>query len=170
MKKTLIVLVSVLVLAVAVLAFLNRDYADERRALEEEAAFIVREAGEIRASYTLDDLQAMDAVEFEAVFDTSDSDPVTYRYEGVELARILAEAGIEGEGYTSVVLSAVDGYAVAYGMDEVLAPENVYLAFAREGELLASREEGGRGPYQTIVVSDAFSNRRCKHAIEMDVN
>ena len=66
-------------------------------------------------------------------------------------------------------MTAVDGYSIAYPVEDILSEKNAYLSYASSGELLKKREEGGRGPYQVIILSDKFSNRRCKHAVEMDV-
>jgi len=38
-----------------------------------------------------------------------------------------------------------------------------------DGKYLGSRDSGGRGPYESIVVSDIFSNRRCKWITEIEV-
>jgi hypothetical protein len=38
-----------------------------------------------------------------------------------------------------------------------------------EGKYLGGRDSGGRGPYESIVVSDTFSNRRCKWITEIEV-
>ncbi len=169
MKKWLITLVAVLVLVVAVLAFLNQDSVAEKRILEESAAFVVKAETETLATYYLADLQEMESDTFEAVLKTNGKDPEYYDYEGVELRTLFHEAGVDLKEYDSVILTAIDGYSVAYTVVEVLKEDNVYLVYGKEGALLETREEGGRGPYQSIVVTDQFSNRRCKFAVEMDV-
>ena len=38
-----------------------------------------------------------------------------------------------------------------------------------DGKYLGSYLEGGRGPYESIVLSDMFSNRRCKWISKIEV-
>ena len=38
-----------------------------------------------------------------------------------------------------------------------------------DGKYLGNKDEGGRGPYESIVVSDSFSNRRCKWLTKVEV-
>jgi hypothetical protein len=168
MKKWLMGLIAALVLAVAVLSLLNGDRVAEKKKIEEDAAFMVSVQDD-RVLYHLSDLKEMEPDIFEAVLKTNGKDPLVFEYEGVELRNILSSSGVDLSLYETVVLTAIDGYSVAYSAEEVMEPGNVYLVYAREGELLETREDGGRGPYQTVVVSDQFSNRRCKFAVEVEV-
>ncbi|QRN84731.1 molybdopterin-dependent oxidoreductase [Clostridia bacterium] len=168
MKKWLIGIIVILVLAVGVLAWLNGDRVAEKKKIEEDAAFVVKLQDD-SVTYHLSDLKEMGPDTFSAVLKTNGKDPINYEYEGVELRKVLSAAGIDVAQYDTVILTAIDGYSVAYSAEEVLQEKNVYLVYAREGELLETGENGGRGPYQTIVASDQFSNRRCKFAVEVEV-
>ncbi len=168
MKKWLMGLITALVLAVLVLSLLNGDRVAEKKKIEEDAAFMVSLQDD-SVIYHLSDLKEMEPNTFEAVLKTNGKDPLVFQYEGVELRNILSSSGVDLSLYETVVLTAIDGYSVAYSTEEVMEPGNVYLVYAREGELLETREEGGRGPYQTVVVSDQFSNRRCKFAVEVEL-
>ncbi len=106
---------------------------------------------------------------FKAVLDTSTTDPVEQNYTGVQLKNILKRYNIDLSDKKAIVLSAVDGYSVAYSIEEVLLDKNVYITYKQDGKFLKSREEDGRGPYESIVVFDKFSNRRCKWLTKIEV-
>lgn len=167
-NKIAISIVVVLVLVVAVTLMLNKEGLDQRKEMMTNATINLMLDGEEKL-LSFDDIQKMGEEKFEAVLDTSNTDPVTYSYTGVQLKNILEVKGVNLEGKSAVILSAVDGYTVAYSLEEVLLDGNVYVTYAREGEMLKSKEEGGRGPYQTIVVSDQFSSRRCKWLTTIEV-
>lgn len=105
---------------------------------------------------------------FEAVFDTSTTEPTVYMYTGVQLKDLLNNNNIDFQNKT-IILKAADGYSVAYSSEEVSLDKNVYIAYMENGKYLGSKDTGGRGPYESIVVSDNFSNRRCKWITEIEV-
>jgi hypothetical protein len=107
---------------------------------------------------------------FSAVLDTATTDAVEQNYTGIQLKDILNKYNINFSDKKLITLSAVDGYSVAYSIEEVLIDKNVYITYKQDGIFLRSRDEGGRGPYESIVVSDNFSNRRCKWLTKIEVN
>lgn len=169
MKKTVIIIMTVLAVVIAITAYLNKDRAQEMAAKERSAVFLIKEKGVLIKELTLEDIKAAGYEKFTAVLKTSGSEPEDHDYEGVLLRELLKASGISLEGKELVAVSASDGYSIAYPVTEVLEDGKIYLVFAGDGELLKSREEGGRGPYQIIVTGDSFSNRRCKYALEADV-
>ncbi len=44
---------------------------------------------------------------------------------------------------TTIQVIALDGYTSALTGEEILAPENIYLCIAMDGEALKPRSEGG---------------------------
>lgn len=105
---------------------------------------------------------------FEAVLDTSASGPTTHVYRGVQLKDLLNKNNIDFQTKT-IIIKAADGYSVAYSSEEVSIDKNIYIAFMEDGKYLGNSDSGGRGPYESIVVSDNFSNRRCKWITEIEV-
>lgn len=105
---------------------------------------------------------------FEAVLDTSTTNPSIHMYTGVQLKDLLNNNNVDFQNKTIIVKGA-DGYGVAYSSEELSIDKNIYIAFMEDGTLLGSRETGGRGPYESIIVSDIFSNRRCKWITEIEV-
>lgn len=105
---------------------------------------------------------------FEAIFDTSTTEPARHMYTGVQLKDLLENNKVDFRDRT-IIISAADGYSVAYSSEEVAIDKNVYIAFMEDGKYLGTRDSGGRGPYESIIVSDIFSNRRCKWITEIEV-
>lgn len=106
--------------------------------------------------------------DFEAVLDTSSTEPTTHIYTGVQLKCLLDNSNVDFQNKT-IIIKAADGYSVAYSSEDVSIDKNVYIAFMEDGKYLGDRGSGGRGPYESIVISDIFSNRRCKWITEIEV-
>lgn len=167
-KKIAIVTVVVLAVILVITGVLNKKGLEQRKEMLEDAKITLKINGDEIAVATFEDIK-LDGEEFEAVLDTSNTEPHTYSYTGVQIKDLLSKYNIDLNGANAIIFTAVDGYTVAYSIDEVLEEGNVYVAYERDGELLKTRENGGRGPYQTIVTKDQFSNRRCKWLTTIEV-
>lgn len=168
-NKWILGIIVMLAVILGVTGFLNRGAAAEKSSLNENAVFKVLVNGQEVASRNMVEIQDLGEVEFQANLKTSGKDPIPYTYSGVLLKSILEDAGVDLSDAKGVVVSAVDGYAVSVTMEKILADDNVYLAYKREGEWIKTREEGGKGPYQMIVSKDPFSQYWCKYALSADV-
>jgi hypothetical protein len=114
--------------------------------------------------------QNPEAVTFPAVLRSSGEKPVETEYKGIEMKILLASLGISSKDTDRITFNATDGYRVILDMDEVLEPNNVYLVFERDGELLKSKKKGGSGPYQLVIRTDSFSQRWVKNVDEIVIN
>lgn len=169
MKKTVIIIMSVLAAIIAFTAYLNKDYASERAEVESKAGFVIKNNGTAVSTLYLNDIKSAGEESFKAILKTNGKEPEYFNYEGTQIKKLIKAAGIDLSEKSAVIVTAVDGYSIAYSIEDILSESNAYLSYARDGKLLKNREEGGKGPYQVIILSDKFSNRRCKHAVEMDV-
>lgn len=170
-RETKIASIIVILLAAAmVLAVrLNQDTILSNQETLAQASLNIYADGVSVATVDYEQLLALGGSSFEAVYDTSTTQAVMETYTGVELQSILTSVGISLDQYSAVVLTAVDNYGVAYTAQEVAQEGNVYVAYERNGAPLTTKEDGGEGPLQSIVVSDTFSNRRCKWLISIEV-
>ncbi|MBN2286596.1 MAG: molybdopterin-dependent oxidoreductase [Tissierellales bacterium] len=167
--KILIASIVILLLIASVSLYLNKDNAAKNKALNDNAIFKVLENGNEIASYTMTEIQAIGEKQFIATLDTSTTEPEDYEYTGVLLKDIFIEAGISLENRQAVIVTAADGYSVAVDMSKFLEEDNVFLAYRVNGELLGTKEEGGKGPYQMIISKDPFSQFWCKFALSADI-
>lgn len=170
-KRILIVIGVLVVLSLAVYFSLraSRDSIEKRRDMLENAQISLVDGGEEEKILNIESIKSIGQDDFEAILDTSTTDPSLHKYTGLELKDIFSHYDIGLADKKAVILTGVDGYSVAYSIDEVLEDSNIYLAYMEDGKYLGERKDGGRGPYESIVVSDQFSNRRCKWLIQIEV-
>ena len=165
---TVILIFIVLSLAVLVSLRLNQPSVERQKELLENAEIRLVN-GDQEIIININDLKSIGEEEFEAVLDTSSTAPSLHTYNGVQLKNILSHYQIPIDDKEVVILGGADSYSVAYSVKEVLVDESVYITFMEDGNYLGTRDNGGRGPYESIVVSDQFSNRRCKWLTKVEV-
>jgi hypothetical protein len=167
-KGTLAIIICLAVLAVAVTVFatLNADDLDMKRELEMNAEFMIK-YGDVEKIITMQDMIDLQPVEFDAVMDTSDTDPTGVKFTGVEVSKICESIGLDISSAEVFEVRALDGYSSALTLEEVLTDGNVYICLFKNGEILKPKSEGGSGPYMMVINSSAFSQRWCKYVQEI---
>lgn len=168
-NKWIVLIIMALAVVLVITGRLNQDAASMKAKLNEEAVFIVMEKGQEVATWHMGEIQAMGEADFSANLKTNGKDPIPYTYTGVLVKTIIEESGVDLTDAKGIVVTAADGYAVSVTMDKLMEDDNVYLAYMREGDLIGTREEGGKGPYQMIISKDQFSQYWCKYALSVDV-
>ncbi len=168
MKKAITIVIVILAIIVGSTAYLNMQTVETKKELEENALFVIKENGNEIATIDMKTIISLGETDFNANLKKSGEDPIAYTYTGVLLKKVFEEYGVNLEDKSAVVVKAIDGYTVAVDVEKVLEEDNVYLTYMREGESLGNRENGGKGPYQTIVSKDPFSQYWCKYALEAD--
>ena len=108
-----------------------------------------------------------EAITFPAVVRSSGEKPVETEYKGIELSKLLKSLDIDIFNYSKATFNASDGYRIILSVEEINDPLNVYLSFERDGQLLKSKKQGGKGPFQLIIRRDPFSQRWIKHVDEI---
>ena len=167
--KIVIITVCALTIAVAVLAWLNRDSAAERMALEERGEFQIA-AGGVKYSVTMGDLEEIGTRIIEANYKTNLMPPVKKEYTGVSLKSVLDYLGVDCSNVKRVSFSASDGYASAASISDALNEDNCFIVFEEAGKPLGTRGSGGVGPYMVIFAKDRFSQRWCKYLFEITIS
>lgn len=169
-KQTLaiIITVSLLILAVAALAYLNAGDLEQKKELEAKARFVLIQ-GEQRYKVSMEDILELKPVDFETVIRTSATGPTPVSFTGVELRKILAKYGLGVEPASTIQATSLDGYASALTGEEVLAKDNVYITIAIDGETLKPMSEGGPGPYYLVLKNTEFAQRWVKFVEEIVV-
>ena len=108
-----------------------------------------------------------EALVFPAVVRSSGSKPVETEYKGIELIKLFDSLNVDITSYSKVTFNASDGYRIILSMEEIKEPSNVYLTFEMDGEILKSKKQGGKGPFQLVIRRDPFSQRWIKHVNEI---
>jgi hypothetical protein len=169
-KKNLIIVITVLavlIAAVATAAFLNTGNIRQKREQESGAYIIIKKGGEELAEIDMDSIRLMGEVDFMADLDTSKTGPVSHKYTGVPLIRVLDWVGLEISDGSAVIVRALDGYTVAFDISEVKDKDNIYVAYKINGQYMTTGSQGGSGPFQIIVRKDPYSQRWCKFVMEI---
>ncbi|MEL7646905.1 MAG: molybdopterin-dependent oxidoreductase [Sedimentibacter sp.] len=167
-KLAVLAIITVLAAAVVISYSLNRTSVEAQKQILENAQILLKWE-DIDIMLSRNDIASCGEENFNGVLDTSKTEPATHTYTGVQLKNILYSYNINLDGKTSVILSAADGFSVAYAADEVEKENNVYIAYMQDGSYLGSISTGGRGPFESIILSDVFSNRRCKWLTKIEV-
>ncbi len=169
-KQTLGIMIAVLalVLAVAILAYVNSGDLNRKKELETNAEFALIQ-GETEHRVNMQDIISLNPVEFTATTRTSTAGPTTATFTGVELNALLEKYGIHVDAGSTIEVKALDGYTSAFLGEEVLEDAHVYITIATNGEPLKTKGEGGLGPYYLVVRNTEFSQRWVKFMEEIVV-
>lgn len=111
-----------------------------------------------------------DSISFPAVVRSSGEKPVETEYKGIEISKLFSSLGIDLSNMEKMTFIATDGYRIILSLDEIHEPNNVYLAFQRDGEYLKSKKQGGNGPFQLVIRRDPFSQRWIKYVGEIIID
>ena len=168
-NKTIYITLSVLLIAVVLLAYLNGGDAVLRRALEQNRKFQIRMDGTQVATVSLQDLLDLDPQEFTTTYATSISAPREAKVKGVELRVLLASLNIETSNAVLIIVSGLDSYNSPLTREEVERAETVYICYSMDGEILKTQAEGGFGPFLMIIRDSGFAQRWCKYVEAVDI-
>lgn len=169
MKRTITIVLLVLIVIVGITAYLNRGYVEDKEAMIENHTFVIKNNGEEVETVDLTMIEGLGVEEFNANLKSSGKDPVEHSYKGVALKDILAAKDQSLENKTQVIIRSIDGYTVALSAEEVAEDDNVYVVFEIDGEALGTKEDGGSGPYQVIIRKDPFGQRWAKFVVEVEL-
>lgn len=169
MKKAITYIIIALFIIVGLTAYLNRGNIEEKEIIQKEAKLIIKSQGQEAGIADFDTIKNLGEVTFNANLKSSGKPAEEHSYTGVPLKNLLDSYGVLLKEDSQVIVTAIDGYVVAYTGKKVMEDDNVYLVYKRDGEYIKNREEGGAGPYQVVVKNDQFSQYWCKYATEIEV-
>lgn len=162
-KKTLTVGIVLLLAVVAVFSFLNRSQDNLQ-----EGQLLIKAGDKNLALLTLADLQQLPAVEREMAINSSRGRS-EHQFTCTELASILHSIDPElSTKYSRLVTRGIDNYTSALEMNEVLQPDNVYIAYADAGKPLKSKT-GKDGSLRIIIVGDEFGQRFTNFLVSIEL-
>ncbi|MDD4802483.1 MAG: hypothetical protein PHF24_06020 [Syntrophomonas sp.] len=161
-KKMLIWGILLLAVVVAVFSFLNRQ--DD----VQEGQLLIKAGDKQLALLTLDDLRKMPAVEKKMVIDSTFGNS-EHQFTCTELAQVLLDIDPElTTRYDRLITRGIDNYTSGLEMNEVLLPDNVYIAYADGGKPLKSKtsKEGGM---RIIIGDDEFGQRYTNYLVSIEL-
>ena len=167
--KLVYISLGVLLVAVAVLALLNRGDGELRRALQENSEFRVCVDGVTVETVGLQALLDLGPQDFSTSLATSIAAPRETSLRGVELRLLLESLGIDTSGSSKFIVTGMDGYYSTLTRDEVESAESIYICFSMDGEILKAQSGGGYGPFMMVIRGSRFAQRWCKYLETVDV-
>ena len=167
-KKIVIIVVAVLVVAVGILAWLNRDDIVQKKAMQESGTFFITVDGRQHV-VSMEDLLSLSVRTVKANSKSSTTDYTYNEFTGVSLKSLLDSLGVDYSDVTSIKFTAVDGFASAVSISDALDEDNCFIVFEEDGKLLGTKESGGSGPYRMILIKDNFRQHWCKFLLEIEV-
>ena len=150
-KKAIAIVVAVLIVAVAVLAIVNRNNSEDRPGM-------IISAGGSETAVAWEDIKAQ---KFEGDIVNGKGEKFHNTYEGAELSAILEDNGIDLAENAVVTVTSEDNYSAELTGAEILESGKVYVALTQDGEMIEGIE-GGQGA-QLIVFGDPNSKRAVRY-------
>lgn len=166
--KIVVAVFVVLIIAIAILAYLNRGSFLNADEAQNNAEVVFCSDGK-EVVMNREHLLSLPAKEISATIRSSGQSPRDVVYTGVAVKDLFDLLEINYHWKDKVVVRSADGYTVAAALKEVLDKDNAFLCYEMNGEPLKSREQGGEGPYQFVLIKDQFSQRWGKYVIEIEV-
>ncbi|MDO4581365.1 MAG: molybdopterin-dependent oxidoreductase [Bacillota bacterium] len=150
--------------AIAVLALLNRPAVDT----DAEVLSLVAE-GQVLRVYTYGELKELPCVEVEKEIRSAGFKSKEGLWRGVPLRTIFADAGIDLSSYKQVVTRADDSFVSAFSVEEVLADDNIFIAYSFNGHDIGGQEDGGDGPLRIVISKDIFGTRSTRWLYQLEL-
>jgi len=164
-KKTVLIILAALALAIALLAVLNRPAGQ----LDASRLEIYLD-GQLAAAFTMEQVRELPAVELQKEIVSANYENQSGLFTGVALRTLLSAADPDWQSYGQMVATrATDGFVSAFSAEEVAADDNILVAYALDGQPLGSEEEGGAGPFRIVIRDDAFGNRSTRWLCRLEV-
>jgi DMSO/TMAO reductase YedYZ molybdopterin-dependent catalytic subunit len=160
MKKSNIAILAavvILVVLVAIISIINRQASE---GVGKSGFLLIRAGGADVKEYSVSEIQNLPSVDLEKTITSSKSADESGVYTGVPLEAILDDAAPGWEDhYKEFLLKADDGFVSSVFASDVLKGENVLIVYAKDGEMLKAKEDGGIGPLRAVIAEDPFGNR-----------
>jgi DMSO/TMAO reductase YedYZ molybdopterin-dependent catalytic subunit len=169
MKKKRDLKIPIVLLALAIviglLAWANapRPHAD--------STLTISRGGVVLRTWTLAEIQALPSVELAKDYQSANHADESGVFRGVTLRTLLDQVDDRLiAGAARIIARASDGYVSTFTPAEVLAPDNIIVAYSKDGTGLGSLADGGTGPFRIIIREDAFGQRATKYLTEIEVD
>ena len=167
--KTVIIVMAVLVAAVGILAWLNRDSIAQKKTAQQSGTFFISANGR-QYNVSMEGVLMLSPRSFRVNAKSSTTDYTEKEFTGVSLKVLLDHTDVDYSTAGSINFIAADGYASAISISDALDEDNCFIVFEEDGKPLGTKESGGSGPFRMIMAKDEFAQRWCKFLLEIKVN
>lgn len=168
MSRKISITIAVLILVIAVFAWLNAPEAELRQANQINNTFLIS-SNTVRIAINSGDLHIFDQHEIEGTLRSSGGALTTDIYTGIRFTDLINHYQLEFTENHRLISRSADGYTTAFNYAEATLPGNLVIAFAKNDKPLGTKEEGGIGPYLLMVTADQFGQRWNKFLMELEI-
>ncbi|MGD9475696.1 MAG: hypothetical protein AB7V37_11930 [Eubacteriaceae bacterium] len=105
-------------------------------------------------------------VSFETTQGKSGEEAETNVHTGVLLKDILAEAGVDVNGISSIQCTSFDGFSKVYSKEDLEDPEKLFLTFEMDGQLLTYEDQDC---FYIVVKNESFKQNWTKYLMEIEI-
>lgn len=163
LKNLLIWGILLLVVVVAVFAFLNRSQDNLQ-----EGQLLIKAGDNQLALLTITDLQQLPVVEKKMVINST-LGTSEHKFTCTELREVFdsIDPGLTSR-YTRIITRGIDHYTSGLQMSEALQPDNVYIAYA-DGDKPLKTKAGRDGSMRLVIVDDKFGQRFTNFLVSIEL-
>lgn len=168
--KWVIALAAALLIAAGISAFINSSDSSS-----EDGQIKLMVNGEVCDTFEMSEITKMNHFTKYVNLSSGSKEDAEGDFTGVLLSDLINKMGAEiekdcivydGKYYSTVLLTAGDGYSSAADADEV---NEVMIAYELDGDPLGFYEKGGTGPLRAIFVKDTYGNRSVMNLVKIDL-
>ncbi|MGE5458893.1 MAG: molybdopterin-dependent oxidoreductase [Methanobacterium sp.] len=161
----IVIVLLVLALLILLLAWLNRP-----QAAANPAAISIKSQGKVIAVMSMKEIQTLPKVQKKVTINSGSEGRSTDLWSGASMKDVLDHVDPSLlKNADQVLTHAEDGFASALKPKEIMASDDVLIAYEKNGELLKGKAEGGTGPFRLILAKDPFGNRMTKYLNEVEL-
>ena len=165
LHRMIAITLMLLVLGILLLAYLNRP-----QGAANSGTISIKSQGKVIVVLTMQDVQALPKVEKKVTINSASEGKSTDVWSGASMQVLLDSVDPQLIQNTGQVLArAEDGFTSALTPKEIIASDDVLIAYEKNGELLPGKAEGGLGPFRLILAKDPFGNRMTKYLNELEL-
>jgi DMSO/TMAO reductase YedYZ molybdopterin-dependent catalytic subunit len=164
-NKGIYLIMLILVVVTVFFAFQNRQGRNNNA----ETVRIMKE-GQIIQEITMEEVKALEPKVEREITLRSSQGTETHKFTGIPLETVInsVDPSLLKEA-RQVLTRGIDGYTVAFNIDELTSDDNILLVYYQDGKPLGNKSNGGTGPFRIIAVADHFAMRADKFITELEV-
>jgi len=155
---------------VAALAILFLSYLNRPQGSAEPGRISIKSQGKVIAVLTMQDIRALPKIEKKVTINSGSEGKSAAVWGGASLKDVLDRVDPKLLQNTARVLArAEDGFTSDVSAEEIIASDDVMIAYEQNGQALKGKSAGGLGPFRLILAADPFGNRMTKYLNELEL-
>lgn len=163
--RIMAVILITLAMGILILSYLNRPQGSAQT-----GTISIKSQGTVIAVLTMKEIRDLPKVEKKVTINSASEGKSTDVWGGASMKDVLDSVDpqlLQNAG--QVLTRAEDGFTSALKPQEIIASDDVMIAYEKNGELLKGKAQGGLGPFRLILAQDPFGNRMTKYLNALEI-